>query len=166
VNLALINPRVWLELAVAALIAGACWWGYAIIYDRGAASVQAKWDAEKRDVAEQSAKIATAALTATTTLAATIETQRSDFHAQTATLNATVATAVAGLRNRPARDPAGGVPVNPATGSATGATGADLLRQDGEFLVRESARADRLRLQLIQCQAGYAAAREALSPKP
>jgi len=162
-NLALINPKVWLELALAALVVGVCWWGYSAIYNRGAESVQVRWDAERQDQAEQSAKIAANALATTTALAATIENQRNDTYAQIATLNATVANAVIGLRNRPARDSAGGVPINPATGAASGATGADLLRQDGEFLVRESARADRLRLQLVQCQAQYSAAREALS---
>ena len=161
-NLALINPKVWLEIAVAAFIGLACWYGYNLVYDRGAASVQVKWDAEKRDVAEQSAKVASDALATTKSLSDTIESIRSDTNAQVATLNATVANAVIGLRNRPARDSAGSVPRDPTTGAASGATGADLLRQDSEFLIRESARADRLRLQLVQCQTGYNAARKAL----
>jgi len=163
-NLALINPRVWVELALAAALAGLCWWGYTAVFERGAESVQVKWDAERQAQAEQSAKVAADALATTKTLADTIETQRSETHAQIAVLNATVATAVAGLRNRPARDSAGSVPRDSATGSAAGATGADLLRQDGEFLVRESARADKLRLQLAQCQAAYGSARAALTP--
>lgn len=162
-NLALINPRVWLEIALAAALASACWWGYNTVYDRGAASVQAECDKDKAAQAQSSAKVATDALATTKALAATIETQRSDFDAQMSGVSAIAARAVAGLSNRPARDSAGGVPRDPATGAATGATGADLLRQDGEFLVRESARADKLRLQLAQCQAAYSAAREALS---
>jgi hypothetical protein len=161
-NLALINPKVWLELAIAAIIAGACWYGYNVVYDRGAQSVQAKWDKEKNEIQTQSAKVAADALATTKTLATTIEAQRTDTNAQIATLNATVARAVSGLSNRPARDSAGSVPRDPATGAAVGATGANLLRQDSEFLVRESARADKLRLQLAQCQAAYNAAREAL----
>jgi hypothetical protein len=161
-NLALVNPKVWLELAIAAIIAGACWYGYNVVYDRGAASVQIKWDKEKADVQAQSAKISADALETTKTLAATIETQRSTTNAQISALNTSLSSAIAGLRQRPSRDSSGGVPVDPSTGSAIGATGANLLRQDSEFLVRESARADNLRLQLIQCQASYRAAREAI----
>jgi hypothetical protein len=161
-NFALINPRVWAELAVAALLAGLCWYGYNVIYDRGAASVQAKWDVEKADIQTKSAKVASDALATTKTLAATIDSQRSDFNAHITTLNATVASAIAGLRSRPARDSAGGVPRDPTTGAAIGATGANLLRQDSEFLIREAGRADKLRLQLTQCQAAYNTARDAL----
>ncbi len=161
-NLALVNPRVWLEIALAALVAGACYWAYNAVYDRGAASVQAEWDKDKTATATASAKVASDALATTKALAATIETQRSDFNAQMSGVTAVAARAVAGLSNRPSRDSSGNVPRDPATGATTGATGADLLRQDGEFLVRESARADKLRLQLAQCQAAYNAAREAL----
>ena len=161
-NLALINPKVWLELAIAAALAGLCWWGYGVVYDRGAASVQAQWDKERAQIDAQSAKVAADALATTKTLAATIETQRSNSNAQIAALNTSLAGAIAGLRDRPSRDSAGGVPTDPATGARTGATGADLLRQDTEFLYREAARADKLRLQLAQCQAQYNAARQAL----
>jgi hypothetical protein len=163
VNLALINPRVWLEIALAALIAGACWWAYNAVYDRGAASVQTAWDKDKAEQAQASAKVATDALATTKALAATIETQRSDFNAQMSGVSAIAARAVAGLSNRPSRDSSGSVPRDPTTGAATGATGADLLRQDSAFLIGESARADKLRLQLAQCQAAYQSAREALS---
>jgi hypothetical protein len=162
-NLALINPKVWIELAIAALIAGLCWYGYNVVYDRGAASVQAKWDKERSDIQAQSAKVSADALTTTKTLASTIETQRSETNAQISALNSSLAGAIAGLRERPTRDSAGRVPVNPATGSAIGATGADLLRQDSEFLVREAARADKLRLQLAQCQVSYETARAAVN---
>jgi len=47
-NLALINPKVWLELALAALVVGVCWWGYSAIYNRGAESVQVRWDVHCR----------------------------------------------------------------------------------------------------------------------
>jgi len=164
-NLATLNPRVWLELAAVAILATAGWYGYNWIYDRGAASVQARWDAETKDEAIQSAKVAVAALTTTQTLITDFASQRSTTNAQISSLNNTVAAAVAGLRNRPARDSAGGVPSNPATGSALGATGADLLRQDSEFLVGEGARADKLRLQLIECQGKYNTVYDALNPK-
>ena len=163
-NLALINPKVWLELALAALIAGACWWGYTTIYNRGAESVQVKWDAEKHDQAEQSAKIAANALQITKDLQTSADKTRETTNAQIATLNRSLAAAVAGLSNRPARPDASGVPGDTAAGSSPGCTGAQLYRPDGEFLARESARAERLRLELQQCQAQYGDARKAVSP--
>lgn len=162
-NLALLDPRVWGEMIVTALVVAAGWFAYDWVYDRGAASVQAKWDKEQAQIDKQTAKVAVDALTTTKALASTIETQRSQTNAQIATLNSTLAAAIAGLRDRPARGSDGSVPRDPATGAAVGGTGANLLRQDSEFLTREAARADRLRLQLTQCQAAYAAARSALN---
>ena len=162
-GLTLLNPRALLELAAVVCLAGLVWWGYNFVHARGAESVQIKWDAEKRDQAEQSAQVAADALATTKALAATLDKQRSTTNAQITALNTSLAAAVAGLSDRPARDSAGAVPRDPATGAATGATGADLFRQDGEFLARESARADTLRLRLAQCQAAYQSAREALN---
>lgn len=53
------------------------------------------------------------------------------------------------LRDRPARR----ADLSEAASSACpGATGAELYREDGQFLIRESARADRLRAALAECQ--------------
>jgi hypothetical protein len=161
-NFAIINPKVWLEIAIVVIIAATAWLGYNWVYNRGAESVQAKWDKERAVVAEQSAKAAADALETTKKLAETIDQQRDQTNAQITALNNSLSNAITGLRNRPSRTDTGSVPVNPTTGTAIGATGADLLRQDSEFLVREAARADKLRLQLAQCQASYNAAREAV----
>lgn len=161
-NFALLSPKVWIEIAVTVLVIAAGWYGYHAIYESGADSVRVKWAADKKDMAEQSAQISADALATTKALTETIERQRSDTRAQISLLNTSLASAVAGLRDRPSRDSSGGVPRDTATGAAAGATGADLLRQDGEFLVREASRADSLRLQLAQCQDQYNAAREAL----
>lgn len=160
-NLALINPRVWLELAAAALIAGLCWWGYSAIYDRGAESVQVLWTAEKLETAQQSAKIAADALKVTSDLQASADKQRENSNAQIKALNATLGTALAGLSSRAPRPGDGSLPASAGTG--TGCTGAQLYRQDGEFLSRESARADRLRIQLASCETAYAEVAEKLN---
>ena len=61
--------------------------------------------------------------------------------------------ALYGLRNRASRD--AGVPeACAADASQARATGAELFREDGEFLVREAARADELRAALERCQGG------------
>ncbi len=46
-------------------------------------------------------------------------------------------------------------PVPGSAGTCQGASGAELSRQDGEFLAREAARADRLRSALEQCYKQY-----------
>lgn len=161
-NLELLSPRVWLEIAVAALIAGACWWAYNAVYDRGAQSVQIEWDKDKAAQAAASAKVTADALATTKTLAATIDTQRRQTNAQITALNNSLAGAIAGLRERPSRSDAGNLSGNPATGSTSSGTGAGLYREDGEFLAREAARAKALTIRLAQCQAQYGAARAAL----
>lgn len=65
------------------------------------------------------------------------------------------------LRKRPSR-----VPVPNAPSPSKGATGADLSREDAEFLIREAARADGLVAQLQYCYRMYDEARGALSGKP
>ena len=66
-----------------------------------------------------------------------------------------IARLTSSLRNRPER-PAGAMPESSA--SAMACTGAQLYRSDGEFLVGEAARADKLRLELSECRALYDAA--------
>lgn len=152
-------------IVIAALVAGIAFGIHkynANQQEIGASRVQASWDAEKSAQLAAQAKAAADALAVTKTLQTTIDTQRSQTNAQITALNNSLATAIAGLRERPARDSAGHVPRDTTTGTAIGATGANLLRQDGEFLARESARADKLRLQLIGCQSAYGAAREAV----
>lgn len=74
-----------------------------------------------------------------------------------ADLQRRVAALTDSLRNRPDRPASGGdVPQSPANPMAC--TGAGLYREDGAFLVGESARADQLRADLAACQAAYDAA--------
>ena len=88
---------------------------------------------------------------------------RKEKDAQIASLNSRLGTALDGLRQRPPRsDPA------PSQGPAAscncqGATGSQLSREDSEFLVREAARADKLRSALDQCYRQYDAVRQSLS---
>lgn len=72
------------------------------------------------------------------------------------------------MRRRPER-PAGGarLPAPASAGSAAGGcTGAELYRSDGEFLVRESARADTIRIELQACYAAYERARAVVNAPP
>lgn len=77
-------------------------------------------------------------------------------------LSADLAAAYRELRNRPQRPSGGDLSKNPAGG--LGCTGAQLYRGDAAFLVGESARADKLRIELSACQAKYDAAVKLTNP--
>jgi len=128
----------------------------------GEARVQAQWDKEKKQIEVDSQKLKDANATKEKALQATADTIRSQADVQIQALNSSLASAIAGLRERPSRDGSGNMPHDPSTGATLGATGADLLRQDSEFLVREASRADKLRLQLAQCQAQYNSVKDKL----
>ena len=157
-------PRLIIAAVLALLLALAGWWAYNAVYARGAESVQVRWDAVELERAQQSAQVAADALQTTKALQAAADKQRKASHAQIAALNQSLAVALAGLQNRPARPDAGSVPGDAAAGA--GCTGAGLFRTDAEFLTRESARADKLRIELAQCQTQYNAARAALTGPP
>lgn len=158
---ALLNPRVLAGLALSAALAGLCWWGYNTVYDRGAQSVQTKWDAEKKDQAEQSAKVATEALAVTKSLQASADQQRKASNAQITALNASLAAAVAGLSNRPSRSDAGSMPGSPSTGA--GCYPSQLYREDAEVALQLTGEADQLRVALQSCQTQYSRVYEALN---
>jgi len=81
-------------------------------------------------------------------------------NAEITAVNTRLDTALAGLRNRKDR-PSTYMP--PTPGTTEGRSGAELFRPDAEFLARESARADKLRIELDRCYTQYEAAREAIS---
>lgn len=87
---------------------------------------------------------------------------RKEKDAKIASLNTRLGTAISSLSERPQRPPS--TPQGaPASCIGAGATGAQLSREDAEFLVREAARADSLRLALGQCYQQYDAIRKSLN---
>jgi hypothetical protein len=162
-NLALLTAKAWIEIALVTAVCGLGWWTYHTIYKNGAESVQVKWDAEKRDQAEQSLKITTDALATTRAVQATADKIQENANGQIKTLNTTVAAAVAGLRDRTPRPGNDNLPKNSTAGAATtGCNGSGLYREDSGFLIGEAATAAQLRIGLKACYAKYNAAREAL----
>lgn len=160
-SFALINPRVWIEFAIAAAVAGLVWWAYSAVYDRGADSVQRKWDAVEKERSDASAKAASDALTVTKSLQESADKQRSASNAQISALNASLATAVAGLSNRPSRGDAGSVPGGATNG--TGCAPSQLYREDAGVAIKLAGEADQLRIALQSCQVRYQSVYEALS---
>ena len=158
----MITARAWLALALAAvlmlLLAGTHWQAYRM----GGDKVQAAWVVEQLSQAEQSAALQVKAQEATDKIKTDADQLRKSKNAQIARLDADLAAALSGLSDRPARPGAVDLPAPAGSGAAPRCTGASLWREDGEFLARESARADRLLADLAQCQAAYGKAREAL----
>lgn len=154
------QARAVVALVIALALAGTHWKAYTA----GAKGVQAEWGAEKLTQAAQTLQLMADAQAATARLQAKADTQRRTKNAQIARLNADLSTALAGLSDRPARDSAGSVPAHATPGDpAPGCTGAQLYRDDSEFLARLAADADQLRIGLQACYAGYEAARAALA---
>ena len=83
------------------------------------------------------------------------DTELVNKNAQIQTIRNQLDLALNELRQRPSRVP---VPISP--GAAKGATGAELSREDAEFLTREAARADALRSELNYCYKMYDEAKD------
>lgn len=163
-NFALVNPRVWAEIAVAALLAFGAWWAYNAVYDRGFEARDKIALKEKAEQDAQSIKNLADAAKTTRTLAATIDSQRSASNAQLSAVTAVAARAVAGLSDRAPRPSPGDLPVNPGNaGTTAGCTGEGLYRPDATFLIREAADAGRLRIALKACYAQYRETRKAVN---
>lgn len=132
---------VWLAAVIAGHFAA-----YKNGYVRGSDHVQAKWDAEKTAtvIAQRDKEAA---------LQASMDKLREEKNRETAKLQRTVAALTDSLRNRPER-PA--VPASAADGDAGGwCSGPKLYREDAAVAISESERAEKIRLQLIQCQKMY-----------
>ena len=92
-------------------------------------------------------------------LSAAAQDARKQSDAKTKQIRANLELALSELRNRPQRS----MQVPPVAGVScptTGQTGAELFREDADFLIREAARADELEAALQQCEATYNAVRE------
>ena len=159
----MLTARAWLALGAAGLIALALAGTHWQAYRMGAQAVHTAWTAEKLAQAEQTRALVAEAAATTDRLQSDADQLRKTKNAQIARLNADLSIALAGLSDRPARDSAANMPTAASAGDlAPGCTGAQLYRDDGEFLTRLAADADLLRIGLQACYAGYEAARAAL----
>jgi len=159
-NFALINPKVWLELAIVGIIGLAAWYGYNAIYDRGATSVQTKWDEQQRQQDIASAKVQADALAVTKSLQDAANKQREISNAQITALNSHLASALTSLQQRPSRSDPSGLPQNPASGA--GCTPSQLFREDASVALKLAGEADNLRIALSACRQAYDRAFDAL----
>lgn len=151
--------RVVTAMLVLATLVVASWAIYDDGLKSGRAEVQAQWDAQRIADAAAVMHANLQARKREQALQSTADKIRQEKTREIRHLSAARDAALRELRNRTERRTAGdddGQATNPR--SAASCTGAELARQDAEFLVGEATRADKLKALLLECRAAYTAA--------
>lgn len=161
--------RTIIGLLIAAILAAAGWTLHENGRTAGLSEVRAKWEKQRAADAALLAQLTSRAREREQALQFTADKLRQEKTLEIRHLSAARDAALRELRNRDKRPAVGNgaaATSSPAgAGAAASCTGAQLFRQDAEFLVWEAARADEVRASLIECRAAYDAARAAL-PQP
>jgi hypothetical protein len=155
------NP--WLILGFVLAVAAAGGAGLYQGHEMGMAEVQQKWDKERAAQEAEYAAAQAAAREKEQALQAGADQLRQEKDREIRNLNARATALSNSLRDRQERPTAEASAVPSATTNgpvATGCTGEKLYRPDGEFLAREAARGDELRILLKQCRDQYEALRK------
>lgn len=155
------NP--WLILGFVLAVAAAGGAGLYQGHELGMAEVQQKWDKERAAQEAEYAAAQAAAREKEQALQAGADQLRQEKDREIRNLNARATALSNSLRDRSERPTAeaSAVPSTTSNGPvATGCTGKELYRPDGEFLAREAARGDELRILLKQCRDQYEALRK------
>mgnify|MGYP000844705256 FL=1 len=158
-----LDPRQWIMVIafLGAAFLGVKFWEHRLVqkgFDAGYAKSEQVYKArDAKAQAEAAAK--------TARLQTAVDTARKEKNDAIASLRAQHAADLERLRQRPAR-PAN-LPQTAGDGQASGGcTGAQLYRDDAELLVRESLRAETVRLDLLACYAQYDRARAEVNGTP
>ena len=141
-------------VAVCAAFSGGYWRGN----EAGQAFVQQQWDQEKAKQLAEYAENQRIAREKEQAMQLAADNIRKEKDNEIRNLNARATALTNSLRDRPSRSTAetSSVPSTTSNGStATGCTGKELYRPDGEFLAREASRGDELRILLKQCYKQY-----------
>jgi hypothetical protein len=155
------NP--WLIVGFVLAIAGSFVGGYYKGNSAGMAKVQQQWDNEKATQYEAYAQAQEAARVKEQSLQAQADRLREEKDNEIRNLNARATALTNSLRDRPSRTTTVASTVPSPTGLSCPTltcTGAELSREDGEFLAGEAARADEARTLLKQCYDQYNAVRQ------
>lgn len=157
-------PNPWVLLAFVLALVGVRWYSLDEGEDLGSAKVQQAWDNAQRIATENRAKRIESNRKAEQALQAAADKERKESDVLSKKRDADLRTALLELRNRPARPSgpvAGELPTPAGAGpKGGGATGADLYRDDAEFLTGKADLAQRIRDQRDTCYRLYNAARE------
>jgi hypothetical protein len=127
----------------------------------GSAQVQQKWDKEKAVTAEQLATAERQARDRERAAQIIVDKLKRDRDAKLKTAIAAYNVLAGELSDRPSRPASGTLPGDTRGGVAC--TGAQLYRQDALVLGRLASDADRLRIDLADCQTAYDQVRRALA---
>jgi len=152
------NPYFLVGAAIAVAVAGGA--GYVKGSAHGKMVVQAEWDAERIRQQEAYAKAQAAAREKEQQLQAEADQLREETSVKLQEANDRAASLSNRLRDRKERASSATGSVPGAAQSCSGASGAELARGDGEFLVRYAADAARLQAALDQCVKQYDAVRQ------
>jgi hypothetical protein len=155
------NP--WLIVGFVLAIAGSFVGGYYKGNSAGMAKVQQQWDNEKAVQYEAYAQAQEAARAKEQNLQLQADRLREEKDNEIRNLNARATALSNSLRDRPSRTATVASTVSSSTGLSCPTltcTGAELSREDGEFLAGEAARADEARTLLKQCYDQYNAVRQ------
>lgn len=134
---------------------------HVVAWRDGAEHVTAKWDKEKLANAEAIASAERKVREIEQSMQDQVFKVQKDKHDEIDRLNRKHHAIVDGLRKRAARPAPVPVPSPAAhTESACQCDGRQLYREDAEFLAREAARADAIRIELEACYRQYDQARE------
>ncbi len=152
-------------VVVLALLAGA-WKSYVVGRNDGRAQVRQMWDQERAAEAASYANELARVRAREQSLQREADKDRQEKQREISQLIFQRDAALDGLHQRPER------PADAASSAAAlaqfghgsqGCAGSQLYRPDADFLVREVARADLIRIRLAQCQARYQAAERAMN---
>ncbi len=154
----LLNPRVIAGILVLLLLAATHWKAYV----SGEKNILAKWDADKLLQAEAYKQALQYSIKESKVLQSHSDKIQAKKDEQAKIISAKLATALNELRNRESREN------NPSDNSTSVGTkrscsGADLYREDADFLVREASSADRVKVELQECQQKYNKVRDTLN---
>lgn len=158
-----LDPRQWLLVIafLGAAVMGVKFWEHRLI-QQGDQAGYARAVNQARDAAD---KAKADAEQKTKQLQTEVDQARKDKSDALNELDRTARALADSLRQRPARPTRGaGLPTPAGAGPAAGGcNGAQLYREDGEFLAREAARADAIRIDLQACHAAYQRASETVN---
>jgi hypothetical protein len=153
----LLSPFGRVLLAVG-LLGSSFGWGYLRGDGHGRDAIQRLWDAERLARTQEQARSLEAARAREHLLQTEIDKIRQEKNREIVNLNRRNAALADSLRSRPERPASVPAPTPPAPSvgpNAQSCTGRELYRPDAEFLVREAARADQIRINLAACEAAY-----------
>jgi hypothetical protein len=152
----------WYLIAGGALLVGAAAvGGYHTGKESGMAEVQQAWDKEKSAQYAQYAKAMEESVEIQQQIQMGADKLRQEKDREIRDITARNTALANSLRDRQSRPAANSSAVSGATSAGSNScTGAQLYREDGEFLTRLAREADEIRIALKQCYAQYDAARQ------